>query len=108
MGLSLEDISKKLFPKENSNLQHELITKCCDLEVEMLKKYGGELYPEVKETLEILKKDYHLSIVSNCQEGYIESFFEGNKMGKFFNDYESAGKTGLTKAENTPNGMIIR
>ena len=33
-------------------------------------------------------------------EGYIESFFKTSGLGKYFEDYESNGKTGLSKGEN--------
>ena len=37
--------------------------------------HGGELYPDVEKTLDELSERYDLYIVSNCQRGYIESFF---------------------------------
>lgn len=106
MGLLLDDISRKLFPKETPALQKELITKCCDLEVEYLAENGGKLYPKVEETLCYLKDKYKLFIVSNCQSGYIESFFKGHGLDKYFTDMECAGNTGMEKGEN--NKLIIK
>lgn len=105
MGLLLEDISRRLFPKEPPEMQHRLITQCCDLENEVLAREGGVLYPNVRETLAQLKKRYRLFVVSNCQSGYIEAFYKGNNMSEYFDDKECAGDTGLPKGEN--NKLII-
>lgn len=105
MGLQLDEISRKLFPMVDANMQHELITKCCDLEVELLSEVGGKLYPQVEQTLLKLREKHNLYIVSNCQEGYIESFYKGNGLMHLFDDYESAGATGLSKGEN--NRLIM-
>ncbi len=106
MGMLLDDISRKLFPNENADMQKELITKCCDLEVEYLSEYGGNLFPELESTLEYLYKKYKLFIVSNCQSGYIEAFFKGHNLYKYFLDIECAGNTGMDKGEN--NKLIIK
>ena len=55
----------------------------------------------VEELLVQLKlSGYHLSIVSNCQEGYIEAFLEYHKLGDYFDDFECFGKTGREKGHN--------
>lgn len=105
MGLLLDDISRKLFPNESPELQKELITKCCNLENEYLAEHGGKLFPELEETLSDLSKKYRLFIVSNCQSGYIEAFFKGHNMQKYFTGFLSAGDTGLEKGEN--NKFVI-
>ncbi len=105
MGLLLPDISRKLFPAESEEMQMKLIEECCDMEVAYLSEHGGILYPELEKTLDILSKKYKLFIVSNCQSGYIESFFKGHGLGKYFTDFECAGNTGKGKGEN--NKSII-
>lgn len=105
MGLLLDDIAARLFPKESLQMQKELITKCCELENKFLAKHGGNLFENTEETLEYLSEKYKLFIVSNCQSGYIEAFFRGNGLGKYFTDIECAGNTGLEKGEN--NKLII-
>lgn len=106
MGLLLDDISRKLFPNESPELQKELITKCCEIENQYLSEHGGKLFPELEETLADLSKKYLLFIVSNCQTGYIEAFFKGHNMQRYFTGYISAGDTGLDKGEN--NKFIIK
>ena len=61
---------------------------------------GGRLYPQAAETLELLARRYRLFIVSNCQVGYIEAFFQAHGLEKYFTDYENPGRTGLDKAGN--------
>lgn len=39
-------------------------------------------------------------IVSNCIEGYIESFLNSSNLTDYFKDYESNGRTKLSKGEN--------
>ncbi|MGH7306843.1 MAG: HAD family hydrolase, partial [Candidatus Rokuibacteriota bacterium] len=43
---------------------------------------------------------YPLFIVSNCQSGYIETFFQWSRLGGCFRDFECWGNTGLSKTEN--------
>lgn len=74
--------------------------------IENLLENGGKLYKNTIATIQKLSKEYKLCIVSNCIEGYIESFFNTSKLEKYFIDYESNGKTGLSKAENIK--LVIR
>ena len=39
-------------------------------------------------------------VVSNCQRGYIETFFQWSGLGTSFVDHECWGNTGCDKAEN--------
>ena len=105
MGLQLDEIGKRLFKNVNAKLRKELMDKCCDLECVYLAKDGGNLFPNVEKTLKTLSEKYKLFIVSNCQCGYIESFYEGHNLEKYFTDKLSAGETGLSKGEN--NKIII-
>lgn len=106
MGLQMHDISKKLFPNLSDDLRKQVITQCCHIERRYIKKQGGNLYPNVEEVLDKLSKKYKLFIVSNCQDGYIESFFEFHKLEKYFLDYENPGRTGLSKGDNI--NLIIK
>ena len=106
MGLPLDEIGKRLLPGVSPDVQKKLMKECCDYENIYLSKHGGILFPNLKETLEYLSGKYKLFIVSNCQEGYIESFFEYHKTGKYFSDTECNGATGLSKGEN--NRLIIK
>lgn len=106
MGLFLDDISKRLFPNQSGEMQKKLIDMCCEEECIYLSEHGGKLYPRVEETLAALAENHRLFIVSNCQDGYIQSFFEGHGLRKYFQDFESNGGTGLSKGEN--NKLIMK
>lgn len=100
MGLLLSDIGAKLLPGVPPARREELISLCCADENAYLAQRGAALYPGLEATLSTLSKSYPLFIVSNCQEGYIEAFYQGTGLERYFTGFESAGNTGLTKAEN--------
>ena len=58
------------------------------------------LYAGVSIGLAVLAKRFPLYIVSNCQKGYIETFYESSKLGSLFKDQECYGNTGKMKAQN--------
>lgn len=67
---------------------------------EVIARLGGTLYPGVPSGLALLAERYRLFIVSNCQVGYIETFFRLSGLGDLFDDYESFGNTGNPKGMN--------
>ncbi len=69
-------------------------------ELECMRQYGGTLFSGVRETLKALAHAYPLFIVSNCLDGYIENFIQFHGFEGMFRDYESSGRTGLSKGEN--------
>jgi phosphoglycolate phosphatase len=100
MGLQVKEIGVKLFPYMNEEQQKEIMELCLEKEKELLLIEGGVLYPKLELLLETLSKKYSLFIVSNCECGYIETFLEHHKLGKYFKDIECAGNTGLVKGKN--------
>lgn len=105
MGMLLIDIGRKLFPELDDENVEKILEACCHREVEYLTKNGAKLFENLEYTLEMLSKKYKLFIVSNCNDGYIESFFESHKLEKYFIDTECPGRSGLNKAGN--NKLII-
>lgn len=105
MGQQTDEIGRKLFPELNKEMQHRLMDEMGKAEITCLGDHGGTLYPNLEETLKKLSQNYKLFIVSNCQDGYIESFFRAHKLEQYFTDFECFGATGLPKAEN--NKLII-
>ncbi|WP_173918684.1 HAD family hydrolase [Halobacillus sp. Marseille-Q1614] len=100
MGLQMHEIGRRLFPDLREKERETLINDCCDIEEAYIKKQGGQLYPKVEDVLKELSKRYKLFIVSNCQDGYIEAFYEAHNLDTHFIDYENPGRTGLSKGEN--------
>lgn len=100
MGLLLYDIAQDLLPMLPKEGQNMVIHDCVRLELEYLAKHGGSLFPREEETLAALKAQCPLFVVSNCEDGYIQAFYQGCGLGRYFTDFESAGHTGLPKSEN--------
>ena len=100
MGRTMDKIAEIIFPNLDEAARLELMEHCCQYENEYLREHGGILFPQLEETLKILKEKYHLYIVSNCQSGYIEAFLEHYGFGHYFDDIECYGNNLLSKGEN--------
>lgn len=100
MGLPMDGIAEKLFGNFSKEKQLEILDKCCEVENEYLNEHGGTLFPKLEETLEALSKECTLAIVSNGQAGYIESFLNAHKLGKYFADIQNWGDNKVPKGEN--------
>ena len=99
-GKTLPDIAAEAFPQLTTAEQMELVEACCDREHGLLLRYGSPIYPHLQEVLDYLVTKYSLFIVSNCQAGYIEIFFEVTNLGKYFKDHLCPGDTGNPKSDN--------
>ena len=99
-GKLLEEIAEAAFPEKEKAWREAVISACFEAECGPLSQYGGRLYEGFEEVLRALHKSYFMAVVSNCGEGYIEAFYQGNQTKRFFDDEENAGRTGMGKAEN--------
>lgn len=106
MGKTLDKIAPMALPDVPEPRRMEIMRECVRYEQDYIAQHGGVLYPGLRETLEILRREYLLIIVSNCQDGYIQCFLEYSGLGELFADFESAGGTGLSKGENIR--LVIR
>ena len=93
-------IYNKFFPDLTDDQKKQLMELSGREEMEHLKKYGGPLFDDMKNVLTYLQSKYNLFIVSNCQDGYIEAFYDFHQLGPLFQDYECSGRTGNPKGEN--------
>lgn len=100
MGKTMDVIAEMLFPSIEEPKRSHLLKVCCETENEYLREHGGMLYPNLRETMEALKENYHLYIVSNCQAGYIEAFLDYFDFHDLFEDIECFGNNDKPKAEN--------
>ncbi|MEJ5106662.1 MULTISPECIES: HAD family hydrolase [Chryseobacterium] len=100
MGLLAHDILKDMLPGISDLQIQELLSEVVAQENKVLRIQGGILYPGVEDTLKSLANTHNLFIVSNCQDGYIESFLEYYQFNNLFVDFESHGRTQKTKSEN--------
>ena len=99
-GLPLEQIAANMFPNLPEEKRMALMNQCNVQENVYLAAHGGSLFEDEYQTLDILAASYKLFIVSNCQVGYIDSFYAGNGTGSWFTDQECAEATGLSKGQN--------
>lgn len=101
MGKTMEAIAELMMPEIDLSTRLDIMNDCCNMEHEYLHTHSGKLFPKLEETLEKLSESYKLIIVSNCQDGYIQTFFHCNpQLEKFFVDFECPGRTGKGKGEN--------
>jgi phosphoglycolate phosphatase len=99
-GMTYKAIFEKLFPYLNDEKREEYKAIAAKKELEILHSKGGELYPQLEETLKYLSANYKLYIVSNCQSGYIEVFFNTSKLEKYFQGHQCYGTKNMPKADN--------
>ncbi|WP_191567287.1 HAD family hydrolase [Metabacillus idriensis] len=99
-GLPVDIIAKRLFPDAPEEVLQAIMQESSWKQCQYLEKEGGILFPRLIETLYELKKNYRLFIVSNCEEGYIQSFIKAHQLEGYFEDFEYPGRTGLLKADN--------
>lgn len=99
-GLPLVDIAVKLFTSVPSERGIEIMRVCVTEQCPYLTEHGGILIGNIEDTLKKLAAKYKLFIVSNCEDGYIQSYLEGHNFGKYFTDFACPGTTGLLKGDN--------
>ena len=100
MGLSFDAIVEIYYGYISKEKAIAYAREAFDNNIENLLKNGGTLYPNLEKTIKKLSKKYKLCIVSNCVEGYVESFLKTSNLEEYFCDYECNGKTKLSKGEN--------
>ncbi len=101
MGFTMDEIADRLLPEIEAPKRYEVFRKCEAFEIEYLAKHGGVLFDGVVDTLKLLNEEgYGMSIVSNCQQGYIKAFLSSMGLTGYFQDYEEWGRTLLPKSEN--------
>ena len=101
MGKTMTEIADVIFGMLPTEERYALSRKCEIFENEYITEHGGNLYPGVRETLEaMLAEGALMTVVSNCQEGYVKAFLDSMDMHRYFPDYEEWGRSGLLKADN--------
>ena len=100
MGKTAVQIAQRILPDEPLERSLQIVKACCQEELIYLQKSGGTLYPHLEKTLRTLAGQHDLFIVSNCQEGYIETFLNVHKFNHYFKDFQWEGSHGQSKGEN--------
>ena len=99
MGCNFEEAAKNYMPNIEREERLLLMKEIIEYNSMKLAEEGGNLYPNLEETLKKLKEKYKLAIVSNCGANYIESFLESSKLGIYFDDFAAASKMQIPKGE---------
>ena len=99
-GLTIDKIFNEHFTFIPESMRSEFLEAYKPKESEYMRKFGGVLYPDVKEVLLDLSHHYKLFVVSNCLSGYIENFIAFHRLEGVFADFECSGRTGKPKSEN--------
>ncbi|RCH54143.1 HAD family hydrolase [Mucilaginibacter hurinus] len=99
-GLTYTIIFERLFPYLNDSQRAEFKALASKKELATLEELGGDLFPGIEETLQYLSNKYKLFLVSNCQNGYAETFFKHSKLQHYFLGYQCYGTKGQPKYLN--------
>ena len=99
-GLSRLDCGKVYFPNLKEEEILTFMDEIAEVKNRLLNEQGGNLYPNLRDTMIYLNKKYKLFIVSNTGEDeYIEAFLKCSNLKDIFEDYIAASKLGLIKGE---------
>ncbi|MFI5161303.1 MAG: HAD family hydrolase [Sphingobacteriales bacterium] len=99
-GMAYDVIFEVLLPDMDVSQRNYFKAVCAQSEIETLHEVGGDLYPDLEETIKYLAGKYKLYIVSNCQSGYIETFLSHCPVAGYFLGHQCYGTKGQPKAEN--------
>lgn len=100
MGRTMDEIAASILPDEPEAFRLSVMQEMCRHENQYLALHGGTLFDGLEETLAVLCKRYKIFIVSNCQDGYIETFIKAHRMEAYIQDTECWGRTKLPKSES--------
>ncbi|WP_375435303.1 HAD family hydrolase [uncultured Hymenobacter sp.] len=100
-GQPYELVYDRLFPTLPADRRQEFKALCARHELGGVEQYGGNLYPGLEDALRYLtEQGYRLFIVSNCQRGYIEAFFQHSQLAQYFEGHQCFGTKNLPKFQN--------
>ncbi len=100
MGQPMDVIAEAVLPGVSTDEQKRLMPLFYLRELEFIRREGGELFPHMVEVLTELKEKYPVLIVSNCQQGYIETFLDTHKLQDLFLDHLCWGDIQQSKGKN--------
>ena len=98
-GMIKEEFAEYCMPFLSKNLREDLLTEADKLKYLKIHKGSIEIYDRVKEIIIELSRDYYISIVSNCDSGYIESIINKIGISEYVKDYIAASALNISKAD---------
>lgn len=100
MGKTNPTIARLMLPDLTPDAAYEIVKECAAEELIYLKDHPGALYPGIEKLLKELGQEYPLYIVSNCDDGYVQTFLDVCGFRDYFEDFEMSGRTRKEKGEN--------
>lgn len=99
-GLPHADCIAQIFAGLTVEQQRELEQATAHTDLDAIRQRGAQLYPGMATGLRHLAQRWPLYLVSNCQAGYIDLFWEMTGLGDLFRDSLCWGQTGQAKSDN--------
>ena len=100
MGKTMDDWALAVMPEVPLTVSREVLGHLEAEENIEIRTNGTNLYPDVRETFELLSKDYDLYILSNCGQGYIEAVMAYGGLDPYVKGHLCFGDNGLDKPDN--------
>lgn len=97
------EVSKIYMPKLKKDKRNHIYRQMVLNNIDIIKRSGGLLYKEVIDVLNKLALNYKIFIVSNCGDGYIESFLDSYNLNNLFTDFIPASKYNISKTKAINN-----
>lgn len=101
-GKTMQEIADDIIPDEEPERRYKTLKLCEEVEMDDLRNSSEDTcYIGLEDTLRLLvDKGIKLYVVSNCQSGYIELYFEKSGHEKYFTNILCYGDNGLGKSDN--------
>jgi phosphoglycolate phosphatase-like HAD superfamily hydrolase len=80
MGTNFEKSAELYMPYYDKEKREKILGEMLNLNTTILSEFGGNVYKNLKTTLDRLIKKHKLAIVSNCGGEYIEAFLQSSKL----------------------------
>lgn len=100
MGKTMDDWALAVMPEVPLTVSREVIEHLEKEENAEIRTNGTNLYPYIRETFELLSRDYSLFILSNCGQGYIEAVMAHAGIEQYVKGHLCFGDNGLDKPDN--------
>ncbi|MBQ9153226.1 MAG: HAD family hydrolase [Solobacterium sp.] len=100
MGKTMDDWAMAVLPDLPLSESREITEDMEKLENQEIRTNGTDLYPDVRETFELLSRDYSLFILSNCGKGYIEAVMAYAGIEQYVRGHLCYGDNLLDKPDN--------
>lgn len=108
LGKTFEEIWDSLIPNGDEKMRNQADQWMLEIELELIKKGVGQLYPNVIEVLTSLKdQGYSLFVASNGREEYIDAIINYFQLNDLFDDLYSAGRF-KTESKNDLVRLLIQ